>query len=100
LPVTLDGMAFLENADILYAPAKACNAGGVACSCFEMAQNASFMNWTEQEVDMRLHQVMKYIHDQCYETSCDFNKKGNYVFGANVAGFRRIADAMLDQGLS
>ncbi len=100
LPVTLDGMEFLEKADIFYAPAKACNAGGVACSCFEMAQNASFMNWTEDEVDTRLHQVMKHIHDQCYETSREFNKKGNYVFGANVAGFRRVADAMLDQGLS
>jgi len=100
LPVTLDGMEFLEKADIFYAPAKACNAGGVACSCFEMAQNANFMNWTEDEVDTRLHQVMKHIHDQCYETSREFNKKGNYVFGANVAGFRRVADAMLDQGLS
>ncbi len=100
LPVTLDGMEFLEKADIFYAPAKACNAGGVACSCFEMAQNASFMNWTENEVDTRLHQVMKHIHDQCYETSREFNKKGNYVFGANVAGFRRVADAMLDQGLT
>ena len=100
LPVTLEGMEFLENADIFYAPAKACNAGGVACSCFEMAQNAAFMNWTEDEVDKKLHQVMKHIHDQCYETSCEFDKKGNYVFGANVAGFRRVADAMLDQGLT
>jgi len=100
LPTTLDGMEFLENADILYAPAKACNAGGVACSCFEMAQNAAFMNWTEQEVDQRLHNVMKHIHDQCYETAAEFDRKGNYVFGANVAGFRRVADAMLDQGLT
>ncbi len=100
LPITLDGMEFLEKADIFYAPAKASNAGGVACSCFEMAQNANFMNWTEDEVDMRLHQVMKHIHDQCYETYCEFNKKGDYVFGANVTGFRRVADAMLDQGLS
>ena len=100
LPTTLEGMEFLEKADILYAPAKACNAGGVACSCFEMAQNANFMNWTEEEVDIKLHQVMKHIHDQCYETASEFNKKGNYVFGANVAGFRRVADAMLDQGLT
>lgn len=100
LPVTLDGMDFLENSDILYAPAKACNAGGVACSCFEMAQNANFMNWPEEEVDARLHQVMKHIHDQCYETAEEFNKKGNYVFGANVAGFRRVADAILDQGMA
>ncbi|WP_304511660.1 NADP-specific glutamate dehydrogenase [Desulfobacula sp.] len=100
LPTTLDAMEFLETADIIYGPAKACNAGGVACSCFEMAQNAIFMNWTEEEVDVKLHQVMKHIHDQCYETSAEFNKKGNYVFGANVAGFRRVADAMLDQGLS
>ncbi len=98
LPVTLEGMEFLEESDILYAPAKACNAGGVACSCFEMAQNATFMNWTENEVDKRIRQVMKHIHDQCYETAEEFNKKGNYVFGANVAGFRRVADAILDQG--
>ena len=98
LPVTLEGMAMLEQADIVYAPAKACNAGGVACSCFEMAQNANFMNWTQEEVDMRLHQVMKTIHDQCFETAKAFNKAGDYVFGANVAGFRRVADAIIDQG--
>ena len=100
LPVTLEGMEFLENSDILYAPAKACNAGGVACSCFEMAQNATFMNWTENEVDKRIRQVMKHIHDQCYETAEEFNKNSNYVFGANVAGFRRVADAILDQGIA
>jgi glutamate dehydrogenase (NADP+) len=98
LPVTLEGMAMLEDANIVYAPAKACNAGGVACSCFEMAQNANFMNWTEQEVDMRLHLVMKNIHDQCFETAKTFNREGDYVFGANVAGFRRVADAIIDQG--
>ena len=98
LPVTLDGMALLEDADIVYGPAKACNAGGVACSCFEMAQNANFMNWTQEEVDIRLHQVMKHIHDQCFETAKAFNKEGNYVFGANVAGFRRVAEAIIDQG--
>ncbi len=100
LPVTSEGMDYLENADIFYAPAKACNAGGVACSCFEMAQNANFINWTAEEVDDRLHKVMKHIHDQCYETSCEYGKKGNYVFGANVTGFQRVADAMLDQGLT
>tara|TARA_B100000614_G_scaffold255796_1_gene273342 strand:+ start:1813 stop:3159 length:1347 start_codon:yes stop_codon:yes gene_type:complete len=98
LPVTLEGMALLEDADIVYAPAKACNAGGVACSCFEMAQNANFMCWTEEEVDMRLHQVMKNIHDQCFETAKVYNREGDYVFGANVAGFRRVADAVIDQG--
>lgn len=98
LPVTLEGMAMLEDANIVYAPAKACNAGGVACSCFEMAQNANFMNWTEQEVDMRLHLVMKNIHDQCFETAKTFNREGDYVFGANVAGFRRVANAIIDQG--
>ena len=100
MPVTSEGMEFLENADIFYAPAKACNAGGVACSCFEMAQNASFINWTAKEVDERLHIVMKHIHDQCYEASCEYGKKGNYVFGANVTGFQRVANAMLDQGVS
>lgn len=100
MPVTSEGMDFLENADIIYAPAKACNAAGVACSCFEMAQNANFMNWTAKEVDERLQIVMKHIHDQCYEASCEYGKKGNYVFGANVSGFQRVANAMLDQGVS
>jgi glutamate dehydrogenase (NADP+) len=100
LPTTLKGMELLEDSDILYGPAKACNAGGVACSCFEMAQNANFMNWTEAEVDTRLHHVMTHIHEQCYETAAEFNKKGNYVFGANVAGFRRVANAILDQGIA
>lgn len=100
LPTTLEAMAFLDEADIMYAPAKACNAGGVACSCFEMAQNATFMNWPESEVDARLHQVMSHIHDQCFDTAEEFNRPGNYVFGANVAGFRRVADAILDQGLA
>lgn len=100
LPVTLEGMAFLDDTPVLYGPAKACNAGGVACSCFEMAQNANFMNWPEEEVDKRLRQVMAHIHDQCWLTAEEFNRKGNYVFGANVAGFRRVADAMLDQGMA
>ena len=75
--------------------------GKIAKTVFdEMAQNANFMNWPQEEVDARLHQVMKHIHDQCYNTSMEFDKKGDYVFGANVAGFRRVADAILDQGIA
>lgn len=100
LPLTLDAMSFLENSDVLYAPGKASNAGGVACSGFEMAQNAVFVNWDNDEVDKRLHSVMKHIHTQCYETAKEYNKEGNYVVGANIAGFKRVANAMIDQGLT
>lgn len=98
LPLTLKAMEKVLESDILYAPGKASNAGGVACSGFEMSQNALFLKWSEAEVDAKLKLVMKDIHNQCFETAQEFNRPFDYVLGANIAGFRRVAHAMLDQG--
>ena len=89
---------FIEN-KVLYGPGKAANAGGVATSGLEMAQNAMHLNWTRAEVESRLHQIMIAIHHNACETAKEYGKPGNYVAGANIAGFVKVADAMLDQGL-
>ncbi|MBN1764786.1 MAG: NADP-specific glutamate dehydrogenase [Sedimentisphaerales bacterium] len=89
---------FLEN-KILYGPGKAANAGGVAVSGLEMAQNAQHTNWTREEVDQRLHNIMKAIHSQINNVMDEYDLPDNYVAGANIAGFVKVADAMLDQGL-
>jgi glutamate dehydrogenase (NADP+) len=99
MPSTLDAVnAFLE-AKILYAPGKAANAGGVATSGLEMSQNSMRYAWTREEVDAKLHQIMKSIHKACVTTAERFGTPGNYVNGANIAGFLKVADAMMDQGL-
>jgi len=99
MPTDPEGVdVFLENS-ILYGPGKAANAGGVAVSGLEMAQNAQHTIWTAAEVDTRLRDIMKAIHTQAYETALDYGSPGNYVTGANIAGFVKVADAMLDQGL-
>ena len=100
LPLTLGAMKKVAEAGIMYAPGKASNAGGVACSGFEMSQDALFTKWSGAQVDEALKNVMKNIHTQCYEASKEFNRPNDYVFGANVAGFRRVANAMLDQGIN
>jgi glutamate dehydrogenase (NADP+) len=87
------------DARILYGPGKAANAGGVATSGLEMAQNSMRFSWTREEVDKRLQLIMKSIHQACVETSERFGVPGNYVAGANIAGFLKVADSMLDQGL-
>ncbi len=99
MPTTIDGVqVFLDN-KILYAPGKAANAGGVAVSGLEMAQNSMRINWPREEVDGRLHIIMKSIHKACVDASERFGTPGNYVNGANIAGFLKVADAMLDQGV-
>jgi glutamate dehydrogenase (NADP+) len=99
MPTTLEGVnVFLEN-KILYGPGKAANAGGVATSGLEMSQNSLRLSWTREEVDQRLHGIMKSIHKATYETAKEFGCPGNYVNGANIAGFLKVADAMMDQGL-
>jgi glutamate dehydrogenase (NADP+) len=99
MPTTLDGVERFLAARILYAPGKAANAGGVATSGLEMAQNSMRVSWTRDEVDDRLRQIMKAVHTACWETAEQFGAKGNYVVGANIAGFLKVADAMMDQGL-
>jgi len=84
---------------ILYGPAKAANAGGVATSGLEMSQNSMRLSWTREEVDERLHNIMIAIHKQCYDAAEEYGQSGNLVAGANIAGFTKVADAMLDHGL-
>ncbi len=99
MPTTPDGVnIFLDN-KVLYGPGKAANAGGVATSGLEMAQNAIFSSWTREEVDKRLHNIMIAIHRQAFEAAETYGDPGNYVLGANAAGFRKVADAMMAQGI-
>ena len=89
---------FLQEG-ILYGPGKAANAGGVAVSGLEMAQNSARRAWSRGTVDERLHAIMQAIHDTCRSTAEDYGVAGNYMHGANIAGFTKVADAMLDQGV-
>ncbi len=99
MPCTLPATKLFLDAGILYGPAKAANAGGVATSGLEMAQNSMRMSWTREEVDERLHKIMIAVHRNCYETAAEYGTPGNLVNGANIGGFLKVADAMLDQGL-
>jgi len=99
MPTTLDGVKVFLDAHVLYSPGKASNAGGVATSGLEMSQNSMRLPWPKEEVDHRLHQIMSNIHQTCVETATKYGTPGNYVNGANIAGFLKVADAMLDQGL-
>jgi glutamate dehydrogenase (NADP+) len=99
MPTTLEGVDAFTNAGILFAPGKAANAGGVATSGLEMSQNSMRVSWSRNEVDGKLHGIMREIHRVCRSTSEQFGAPGNYVLGANVAGFIKVADAMIDQGV-
>jgi glutamate dehydrogenase (NADP+) len=99
MPTVPEGVQAFIDARILYGPGKAANAGGVAVSGLEMAQNSMRYGWTRQEVDDRLQLIMKNIHDTCLQAAERFGAPGNYVHGANIAGFLKVADAMLDQGM-
>jgi glutamate dehydrogenase (NADP+) len=99
MPTDLDGVAQFITARILYGPGKAANAGGVAVSGLEMAQNSMRYSWLREEVDDRLRVIMKSIHKACVGTSERFGVTGNYVAGANIAGFLKVADSMMDQGI-
>jgi glutamate dehydrogenase (NADP+) len=99
MPSTPEAVEQFLDARILYGPGKAANAGGVATSGVEMAQNSMRMSWTREEVDRRLHDIMIAIHKQCYDAAEEYGHLGNLVMGANIAGFVKVADAMLDQGL-
>jgi glutamate dehydrogenase (NADP+) len=99
MPSTLEATKLFLDAKTLYGPAKAANAGGVATSGLEMAQNSARLSWTREEVDDRLHKIMIAIHQTCYETAEKYGTPGNLVNGANIGGFLKVANAMLDQGL-
>jgi len=99
MPSTLDAVNQFLEAGILYAPGKASNAGGVATSGLEMSQNSMRYAWTREEVDAKLRHIMQCIHQVCLETAERFGTPGNYVNGANIAGFLKVADAMMDQGI-
>jgi len=99
MPTTSEGVALFLDAGILFGPGKAANAGGVATSGLEMAQNSMRLSWTREEVDARLQGIMKAIHKTCRTTAERFGTPGNYVNGANIGGFLKVANAMLDQGV-
>ncbi len=99
MPTTLEATAFLQANNILFAPGKASNAGGVATSGLEMSQNAIRLNWESDEVDSKLRTIMVKIHESARETAAEFGEPDNYVMGANIAGFRKVADAMIDLGV-
>jgi glutamate dehydrogenase (NADP+) len=99
MPSEPDAVKEFLNAGILYGPGKAANAGGVATSGLEMAQNAAFNTWDRDTVDARLLEIMAKIHRKCVEAAEEYGEPGNYVTGANVSGFRKVADAMLAQGV-
>lgn len=99
MPSTPEAQHEFIEARILYGPAKAANAGGVAVSGLEMAQSSQRLFWTREEVDAKLREIMKNIHTQCIDASIEFGCEGNYVDGSNIAGFTKVAEAMLDQGV-
>jgi glutamate dehydrogenase (NADP+) len=99
MPSTLEAIQVYLNSNVLYGPAKAANAGGVAVSGLEMAQSSSRLFWTREEVDARLHAIMKNIHQACLDASEAYGKKGNYLVGANIAGFIKVANAMTAYGV-
>lgn len=99
MPTTPDGVNLFIDKKILYGPGKAANAGGVSVSGLEMSQNSMRIKWSKEEVDTKLRQIMKSIHRSCVDASENYGTPHNYVNGANIAGFVKVADAMLDQGL-
>ena len=99
MPCTPEAVALFQKAGVLYAPGKASNAGGVAVSGLEMSQNSMRYSWTAEEVDAKLKAIMKDIHDSAYQASARFGMEGNYAAGANIAGFLKVAEAMIAQGV-
>ncbi len=99
MPTTIEGINVLIDNGVMYAPGKASNAGGVATSGLEMMQNYMGQHWTREEVDNKLQGIMKDIHDTCLYAANEYGKPGNYLTGANIAGFNRVANAMMAQGV-
>jgi glutamate dehydrogenase (NADP+) len=99
MPSTPEAVDLFVEKKILYGPGKAANAGGVAVSGLEMSQNSQRLSWSREEVDGHLQKIMKNIHDSCTTAADRYGTPGNYVNGANIAGFLKVADAMLAQGI-
>jgi len=99
MPTTPNAVECFQEANVLYGPGKAANAGGVAVSGLEMSQNSIRTNWTREEVDSKLQSIMQSIHKQCITTAEHYGCNGDYVTGANIAGFTKVADSMIDQGV-
>jgi glutamate dehydrogenase (NADP+) len=99
MPCTPEAGGLFEEAEILLGPSKATNAGGVAVSAMEMSQNSSRVWWSREQVDRMLQDIMQSIHDQASEAAEEYGMPGNYVAGANIAGFLKVAKAMMDQGV-
>jgi glutamate dehydrogenase (NADP+) len=99
MPRDPDAVRRFVDAGILFGPGKAANAGGVAVSGLEMIQNATFASWSRDQVDTRLLGIMVDIHHSCIRAAVEYDQPGNYVVGANIAGFEKVASAMLAQGV-
>ena len=99
MPTTPEAIKVFQDAKILYAPGKASNAGGVAVSGLEMTQNSERLNWSREEVDSKLHCIMDDIHENCVKYGTEADGYINYVKGANIAGFLKVANAMMAQGI-
>jgi len=99
MPTTLEAAEYLLAQKVLFGPGKAANAGGVACSGLEMSQNSMRQAWPREEVDEKLQRIMVDIHDTCRQAAQEYHTPDNYLNGANIAGFRKVAEAMIDQGL-
>lgn len=99
MPTTPDAIVVLQDNNVKYAPGKASNAGGVATSGLEMVQNFGGIYWTSEEVDTKLRAIMKNIHDNCLKTAAHYGQPGDYMAGANIAGFLKVADAMVAEGI-
>jgi glutamate dehydrogenase (NADP+) len=99
MPTTPDGVQVFLSAGVLFGPAKAANAGGVATSALEMQQNAGREAWGFEETDAKLHQIMRNVYETCSEAADEFGSPGNFVVGANIAGFIKVARAMIAHGL-
>jgi glutamate dehydrogenase (NADP+) len=99
MPTVPEGVERFVEARVLFGPGKAANAGGVAVSGLELSQNAERRSWTRETTDERLHTIMVQIHENCARTAEEYGVPGNYVHGANIAGFSKVAEAMLAQGI-
>ena len=100
MPSTNDAIRLFLDAGVAFGPAKAANAGGVATSALEMQQNAGRTAWSFAQVDEKLGEIMEDIHTTCYQTAAEYGTPGNYLAGANIAGFMRVAQALIAQGLA